>query len=152
MKLLMSCLINIIENCKVPNGCVKTFEECLKQYKNNEINSEINLIVKGLLILSEKNYSLNVEEIDICLDIIETKKIDEKTILELSKALEKMFNQVNIQESTFTKLFKIMIKNEKIFEILSQCLLNSFKFKSKKDIINIIKINIKNIEELIKSH
>ena len=136
MKLLMSCLINIIENCKVPNGCVKTFEECLKQYKNNEINSEINLIVKGLLILSEKNYSLNVEEIDICLDIIETKKIDEKTILELSKALEKMFNQVNIQESTFTKLFKIMIKNEKIFEILSQCLLNSFKFKIKKDIIN----------------
>ena len=92
MKSLMSCLINIIENCKVIDECIRTFEECLKQYKNNEKNSEINLIVKGLLILSEKNYSLNVEEIDICLDVIETKNIEEKTILELSKALEKMFN------------------------------------------------------------
>ena len=60
---LMSCLINIIDNCKVPQGCIRNFENALKQYKNNETNAEIDLIIKGLSILAKKHYLLNAEEI-----------------------------------------------------------------------------------------
>ena len=42
---------HIIDNCKVPQGCIKTFENALKQYKNNETNAEIDLIIKGLSLL-----------------------------------------------------------------------------------------------------
>lgn len=80
-----------MENYKIPPGYVKTFEQCLRQYKNIKKNSEINLIVKGLIILSEKHYALNIDEINICLDIIETKNLKEKTSIKLSNALEKMF-------------------------------------------------------------
>ena len=64
-----------------------------------------------------------------------------------------MFNQVNIQGSTFDKLFKIMIKNDKIFEIISKCLLNYYKTGDIipcQKLLNIFKSDLKLLEEISK--
>ena len=147
---LMSCLINIIDNCKVPQGCIKIFENILKQYKNNEDSAEIELVIKGLSLLSKKHYLLNVEEINICLDIIENNKLEDKLINELISILDIIFKEANILNSTFNKLFNIMMRNIKLYDKFSKYLLDSLKFKEIKEKQNIINNNINNIEELIK--
>ncbi len=71
-----------------------------------------------------------------------TKNLEEKNSVELSNELEKIFKQVNIIPSTFNKLFKVILKNEKSFKYLSQCLLYSFKYKKKEDIKALLEQNI----------
>ena len=147
---LMSCLINIIDKCKVPENCIKTFEIALKQYHNKEKNSEIELVIKGLSILSKKHYTLNSEEINICLDILDKNNLEEKSISELINTLDIIFKETNILENTYNKLFKLMMNNKNLFSKLSQYLVDSLKFKNKKEIGKLIKDNINNLENLIK--
>jgi hypothetical protein len=149
---LLACLVNIVDNCDIPKNSLETFQNCLKDFKNKDKKAELKLAITGLSILSRKHYSLNKGAINSCLDIIESNILEENTQKELSNIIDKIFKETEIDDNTFTKLFLIMIKNKDLVEKLSLCLLNSLKFKKRKEIESIIESNFKNFEKVIINH
>ena len=74
---LLACLVNIIDNCNVPEGAVETFENCIKNLNSNQTENQVGLTITGLGIVSKKHYSINKESIDICLNIIQNNILNE---------------------------------------------------------------------------
>ena len=149
---LLACLVNIVDNCDVPKNSLEAFQNCLKDCKNKEKNSELKLAITGLSILSKKHYSLNKGAINSCLDIIESNILDENSLKEISNIIDIIFKETEIDNNTFTKLLLILIKNKDLLDKLSICLLNSLKFKKIKEIETIIINNLKNFEKIIINH
>ena len=50
---LLACLVNIIDNCNVPEGAVETFENCIKNLNSNQTETQIDLAITGLGILAK---------------------------------------------------------------------------------------------------
>ena len=148
---LLACLVNIIDNCNIPEKSVEAFQKCLNDYKNKDKNAELKLAITGLSILSKKHYSLNKEAINSCLDIIESNILEEQSLKELSDIIDIIFKETEIDNNTFTKLVSIIIKNPNLLDKLSICLINSLKFKNDKEIEGIITENLKNFETMIKN-
>ena len=149
---LLACLVNIIDNCNIPNNSIEAFQNCLNDYKNKDKKAELKLAITGLSILSKKHYSLNKEAINSCLDIIESNILDEESLKELSDIIDIIFKETEIDNNTFSKLLSIIIKNPEFLDQLSICLINSLKFKKTREIEDIITINLKNFEKMILNH
>ena len=146
---LLACLVNIIENCNIPKNSIEAFENCLKNFKKGEKKNELKLAITGLTILSKKHYSLNKEAINSCIDIIESNILDGNSLKELSYIIDKLFNETEIDNLTFSKLLSILHKNPVLISKLSICLSSCLKFKKKKEIEDIIEGNLIIIEKMI---
>ena len=107
---LLACLVNIIDNCNVPEGAVETFENCIKNLNSGQSETHIDLAITGWGILAKKHYSINKESIDICLNIIQNNYLNEQSLKKFSDNLNLIFYQTNVEKSTFNELFNLMIK------------------------------------------
>ena len=160
---LLTTLVHIVNNNQIQNQSMQIFIESLNRYKNskNEVNknqSELDLAISGLLILSKNHCSPGDDEINICIDMIKehSNELKKENIINLAKIISIIFDENNIKEEIFNKLFDI-ISNVKfnednkyeIVETLSKSLLNSIKFKDKAEINCLIKNNIINIKKII---
>ena len=110
------------------------------------------MAISGLNILAKKHYSINKEAIDTYLNIIQNNILNEQSLKKLSEALNLIFDQNNVEKSTFNKLFNLMINNNQLIEQLSPCLASSLKFKNDEYIKSLISENISNIEYLIQNN
>ena len=151
MKNLTANLINIISKYDVPKESINAFSSILKKYKDKKDFEEIEMAITGLNILSKMHYVMNPESIDLCLDIISTKEFNDKTLNELSETLSNIFLEADINDSTFNKLFDILNNNKQLYNNLSVCLYNHLKFKSQEKIDELLKNNLDNLENVIKS-
>ncbi len=107
---LLACLVNIIDNYNI------TYEKCLNNLNNKQNETQIDLAISGLNILATKHYLINKEAIDTYLNIIQNNILNEQSLKKLSEALNLIFDQNNVEKSTFNKLFNLMINNNQLIE------------------------------------
>lgn len=122
---LLATLVHIVDNNEIESQSMNIFIDSLSNYKKNKNKSELSLAISGLSILSKNHCSPEDSDINVCIDIIKehSEELKKEDIIKLANSLRIIFDENNINEKTFNKLFDLLgsdkfnnINNSELFE------------------------------------